>query len=55
MSLRFSMSAPWPPGRKSSVPSSLRKGVPSGLAATVSVLGFCSEKEILNFTPNIFS
>ena len=51
ISLRFSIKAPCPPGLKSSEPSFSRKGVLSALAAMVSVLGFCSEKEMLNFTP----
>ncbi len=38
-----SISAPWPPGRNSSLPLS-RKGWLSMSAAIVSVLGFCSEK-----------
>ena len=42
-SLRFSISAPCPPGRKSNLLSAVRNGVPSGFAARVSVEDFCSE------------
>ena len=43
MSLRFSMRAPCPPGRKTSLPASSRKSPFSGVTAMVSVDGFCSE------------
>ena len=51
MSLRFSMSAPCPPGRNTRAPFS-RKGWLSASAAMVSVLCFCSEKQMSYVTPN---
>ena len=48
-SLRFSIKAPWPPGRNNNVPSSFLNGVLSLLTAIVSVLGFCSDIEMSYF------
>ena len=54
MSFKFSISAPCPPGRKRIEPSAFLKGLLSGVAATVSVLGFCSESPMLNLQPVFF-